>query len=365
MSAERRFEGTARAPDPDWEALLRCLRREGTPRRVHHLELFHDGEVVAALATRFGLVEDLDPAAADFGRRRELAVYRFLGFDYVRAIWDLGLETAPHSVAEDTAGLARKGGRSFLQGGSAAIRCWEDFEKHRWPDPKAFATDGLEWAARFVPEDMCLCASSGHFTEFPMWLMGMEGFCTGIYEQPDLVAAVIQRCGELQIKAIEVLLQFDRIQWIWGSDDMGFASGTFVAPAYMREHILPWHKKAAELCHARGRLYLMHACGNLYKIMEDLIEDVGVDGKHSFQDTFEPIALAKQRWGDRIALLGGVDVDFLCRYDEGAIRRYVRDALEVCMPGGGYCLGTGNSVANYIPLEHYLAMVDEGNVWRG
>jgi uroporphyrinogen decarboxylase len=30
------------------------------------------------------------------------------------------------------------------------------------------------------------------------------------------------------------------------------------------------------------------------------------------------------------------------------------------MPGGGYCLGTGNSVANYIPLDNYLAMLDEG-----
>jgi uroporphyrinogen decarboxylase len=33
------------------------------------------------------------------------------------------------------------------------------------------------------------------------------------------------------------------------------------------------------------------------------------------------------------------------------------------MPGGGYCLGTGNSVANYIPLENYLAMVDEGRLY--
>lgn len=30
------------------------------------------------------------------------------------------------------------------------------------------------------------------------------------------------------------------------------------------------------------------------------------------------------------------------------------------MPGGGYCLGTGNSVANHIPTENYLAMLDEG-----
>ena len=41
----------------------------------------------------------------------------------------------------------------------------------------------------------------------------------------------------------------------------------------------------------------------------------------------------------------------------------MRHTLDLCMPGGGYCLGTGNSVANYIPLDNYLAMLDEGRRW--
>jgi uroporphyrinogen decarboxylase len=53
-------------------------------------------------------------------------------------------------------------------------------------------------------------------------------------------------------------------------------------------------------------------------------------------------------------------VDFLCRADEAAVRQRVRDTLDACLPGGGYVLGTGNSVANYIPLRNYLAMLDEG-----
>jgi len=56
-------------------------------------------------------------------------------------------------------------------------------------------------------------------------------------------------------------------------------------------------------------------------------------------------------------------VDFLCRADETASRQRVRETLDVCHPGGGYCLGTGNSVANYIPLDHYLTMVDEGRLY--
>ena len=112
--------------------------------------------------------------------------------------------------------------------------------------------------------------------------------------------------------------------------------------------------------HQAGRPYLLHSCGNLSPILEDLIEDVGIDARHAFEDAIESVVLAKQRYGDRIALLGGIDMDFLCRATEEQVRQRVRDTLQKCMPGGGFCLGTGNSVANYLPLDNYLAMLDEG-----
>jgi uroporphyrinogen decarboxylase len=93
--------------------------------------------------------------------------------------------------------------------------------------------------------------------------------------------------------------------------------------------------------------------------MPALIE-AGIDGRHSFEDSIEPVTEMKIRWGDRIAILGGIDMDFLVRANEQAIRRRVRETLDVCQPGGGYCLGSGNTVANYIPVENYLIMLDEG-----
>lgn len=138
-----------------------------------------------------------------------------------------------------------------------------------------------------------------------------------------------------------------------------------ISPADTREFVLAGHKRLAEMAHAAGRPYLLHSCGNLGDILEDLIEDVRIDGKHSFEDTIEDVRDAKRSYGDRIALIGGIDVDFLCRADETAIRRRVRDTLDVCLPGGGYCLGSGNSVANYVPLDNYLAMVDEGRLYGG
>ncbi len=45
---------------------------------------------------------------------------------------------------------------------------------------------------------------------------------------------------------------------------------------------------------------------------------------------------------------------------EQEIRSRVRQTLDECMTGGGYCLGSGNSIANYIPVDNYLVMLDEG-----
>jgi uroporphyrinogen decarboxylase len=94
--------------------------------------------------------------------------------------------------------------------------------------------------------------------------------------------------------------------------------------------------------------------------MLDIIHDVKIDAKHSFEDAILPVEEAKRLYGQDVALIGGLDVDFLCRADETAIRRRVRSTLDTCHPGGGYCLGSGNSVAKYVPLENYLIMLDEG-----
>ena len=57
-------------------------------------------------------------------------------------------------------------------------------------------------------------------------------------------------------------------------------------------------------------------------------------------------------------MLGGIDVDFLCRASEPEIRKRVRETIDAMAPDGGYCLGSGNSIPDYVPAHHYLAMVE-------
>jgi uroporphyrinogen decarboxylase len=143
-------------------------------------------------------------------------------------------------------------------------------------------------------------------------------------------------------------------------DDMGHFTGTMLSPEMMRKYVFPWQKQVVEVIHSFDLPMILHSCGNLEAVMDDLIDFVGIDAKHSFEDKILPMPEVKKKYGSRIAVLGGIDVGFLTLANEDQVRAYVDRVLEACMPGGGWALGTGNSVANYIPLENYLAMLDEG-----
>ncbi|MBN2309684.1 MAG: hypothetical protein JXR94_11965 [Candidatus Hydrogenedentes bacterium] len=346
----------------DWEGLVRSIDRSAMPSRVHHIELFLDAEVQDAVCRAFHLLDGLDADDPFFPQRKQVAIQSFLGYDYVRMGLE-GMEMPLHNLAAtDTADLSREGGRQFVDEHRGPITNWDEFHAYPWPDPHAASTRSLEWYSEHLPDSMCIIGSGGfaHFAEYLTWLMGYETFCMALYEQRDLVAAISQHLIDMYEVVIQRILEFDRVKLIWGSDDMGYRGGPLASPDDLREFVLPGHKRMAEMAHAAGRPYLLHSCGDLSLLMDDLIDDVGIDAKHSFEDTIERVTDAKQAYGGQIALLGGIDLDFLCRADEAAVRERVRHTLSVCMEGGGYCLGSGNSVANYIPLGNYLAMVDEG-----
>jgi len=346
---------------PDWEAFRACILRQGTPRRVHHIELFLDGEIQDEICRRYKVADGLDPDDPFFAQKRQVALQRFLGYDYVCSRPEGVGMPLRHLQAEDTADLPRRNGRSFMEEHRGPVTTWEDFERYPWPDPAQLTTRELEWYQENLPDDMCIVARGvAHYAEYLAWLMGYESLCFALYDQRDLVRAIYERILELDRACMRLLLQFDRVTIVWGSDDMGFKTGPLIGPDDLREFVLPGHREVARMAHEAGRPYLLHSCGNVETVMEDLITDVRIDAKHSFEDAIEDVCETKRRYGDRIALLGGIDVDFLCRADEAQIRRRVRETLEVCLPGGGFCLGSGNSVANYIPVDHYLAMLDEG-----
>ena len=209
---------------------------------------------------------------------------------------------------------------------------------------------------------MAILAKSYGIFEQATNLMGYQTFSESLYDQPDLVQAVFEKIEQTYLPLNRAVLQMERVIGLWIGDDMGFRTGTLASPKHLRKYVFPIHKKIADQCHQQGKLFLMHSCGNLARIMEELIVEVGIDSKHSFEDAIQPVEDFCQQYSSRISVIGGVDVDVLARRSPDQVRSRVRDILEACSPSGAYMLGSGNSITNYVPVENFLAMVDEG--WR-
>jgi uroporphyrinogen decarboxylase len=375
-----------REPEPDAERLRKALSRSGVPDRVPFMELFADSEVMAAV-----LGKSLDYFHRELGSRREweermlslMEFYETLGYDYVTAptrdyetalkanradkgrfaLGEVGSRAYMYRASDISPDLNR-GERGWANEHTGVIANWDDFRNFDWDDPEEIAEEGnagLEWACDHVPSGMGVVSGDGTVLEPVMWMMGIENFYLSLHRQPDLVDAMFSKVGELSVVRFRLAANTGKkVLALWGSDDWGYRDKTMISPAQMRRWVFPVHREQARIAHARGSLYILHSCGNLAAIMDDVIDDVKVDAKHSFEDTFLPIAEAKKLYGHRIGLIGGVDMDFLSRRSPAEVRGYVSEVLRLCKPGGGYCLGTGNSVANYVPLENYLTMLDVG-----
>lgn len=349
-------------PTPDVTGFIAQIRGERVLSRVPFIEYIMDDVVQKPIVTDLLGREWVSPA----GDRESweayldnfIAIWRHLGYDIVRL--EIGLPFPRKGLTGDDPTMAA-GQRSWVDEHEGTITTWDQFEQYPWPDPGAVPLWILEYICENLPEGMgfVTCHGGGVY-EHMSSLLSYEQLAYLLVDDPELVRAITDRVGALIAAYYERILALPGLAMVLQGDDMGFRTGTLVSPRSLRELILPWHKKLAGMTHAKGIPYCLHSCGQISKIMPDLISDVGIDGKHSYEDAILPIEQAHERWGDRIACLGGVDVDLLTRGSEDQVRTRVRQIVEACAPGGRFALGSGNSIASYVPAESYLAMLDQG-----
>ena len=364
-------------PKPDFEEFERVIKGDKPAKRVHFVELFPDSEVVSSMVDilekkpgQFSLSTLSGPESSKTKEnflRQWINWWYKMGYDYTTIIGPgtSGLDFPGKTrKAKDTASLPREK-RNWIEEGKGMINSWEDFEKYPWPSPNKIDYSLHEFIAKNLPQGMkmMICPSSGVFEISSETLLGFEGMSYSLCDDPRLVEAVFNKVGKILYNFYKNIVELDKVGGFFQGDDMGFKTSTIVSPEVLRKLVLPWHKRFASLAHEYNKMYWLHCCGNVLALMEDFIEDVKIDAFHSFQDAIIPVREFKKRYGDRIATLGGVDVDKLCRLDEKSLREYVRNILDECMPDR-YALGSGNSIANYVPVKNYLIMMDEGMKWK-
>jgi uroporphyrinogen decarboxylase len=254
---------------------------------------------------------------------------------------------------------------AILGGRPGPIQNRADFERYPWDELAArywqVAGPQFEILSRCLPDGMLALGGVGNGVfEVSEDLVGFQYLAYLQADDPQLFADLYRRIGDLMVQIWTVFLQ--RYAGCFAicrfGDDLGFKTSTLVSPRTIRQHILPQYQRVIQLIKGAGKPFLWHSCGRIFPIMQDVI-DLGIDAKHSNEDIIAPFDEWIARYGERIGLLGGIDVDLLCQKSPAAIVEEVFErGRRFRAAARGYALGSGNSIPEYVPVDGYLAMIE-------
>ena len=341
-----RTRTTMKIAQPDFSRFEAAVSRRRLPDRVPVAEVEVDFEIMEAFLGR--PVVDLDTYCSFWQRA---------GYDYallqVRGQWLS--DSFQTKIAE---GIIRKGDmRSVSTFGSGRIHDEETFDTYPWIGPEGVYYKDVDLVENCLPVGMKLVVNVGPLFSGLWRCMGLETFAFACVDSPPLVRAIVEKMGVLLVKIVENVCQREYVGGVWLGDDIAYTQGLMVAPDFLRRQIFPFYRQIGDLCRRFGKLYIYHSDGLLAEVMDDLLA-CGIQAIHPNEPTSVDIVEVKRRWGDRLALVGNVDVDLLARGTPQQVVNATRHLIRSVGPGGGFALGSGNSVAKYVALENYRAMLD-------
>ena len=327
--------------NPDFDNILKVLAGE-KPKSPTLFEFFLNGPLIEKLTG-----EKIDIADPVSYKKVNIHAYTKAGYDYV---------TIGSGFTFKRGDVHREKSISLNDG--VLITDRQSFNAYPWQSPDEFDYSDIDRLERELANGMKFIGfGPGGVLENMISLAGYDNLCFMIADDPALVQDLADAVGSRLVRHYEILGQFKSVGAMISNDDWGFKTQPMLSPEDMRKYIIPWHKKNADTIHKSGRPAILHSCGNLESVMDDIIDDIGYDAKHSYEDTIIPVEEAYDRWGGRIAILGGIDLDFVCRSTPEKIRERSLKMLDRASEKGGYALGSGNSIPEYVPYDNYMAMI--------
>jgi uroporphyrinogen decarboxylase len=230
-----------------------------------------------------------------------------------------------------------------------------DYERFPWEEAARLDFSKFSGIQPFLPQGMKILACSGKVFTVTWMLLGFQNFCLSLYLQEELVSKVFQKIGEIQVQGAKKLSRIPNLGALWVVDDLSYGSGPMIDPKFFRKYVFPWYEELGALAKKQGLLFFFHSDGNIWPVMEDLIS-IGFDAIHPIDPTSMDIREVKTRVGKRLGILGNIHTDLLNRGTPEQVRKLTRETIRDIAPGGGFAIGSGNSVPNWARFENYQAM---------
>jgi len=233
-----------------------------------------------------------------------------------------------------------------------------------WPDPKwmdvsRIRQEALAWNRQYA----ILGGDWSPFWHDAIDLLGMENLYLKMYDEPDVLDAVLQCLVDYYAAVSERIFDAaaDALDVFFIGNDLGGQTGPLLSPGQFDRFMLPHLKRLIDLGHAYGLKVQLHCCGGFEPLLPAMIQ-AGLDGVHAIQPCCGGMDLPtlKARYGRRILFNGAIDSQHvLINGTPKLVRQRTREVLRIMTPGGGYVAGASHDyILEETPVENVTAMFD-------
>ncbi len=223
--------------------------------------------------------------------------------------------------------------------------------------PNASDLRSLKYIRGKLPDCFILLTTPGTFRFSWSMLGALEKLLFYYVADPDFCLDLARITTDFAKAVIEIAVD-EGADGIILEGDLAMKTNTFMSPGHYRRFVKPFHQEICATAHARGVPIIKHTDGNIWPILDDLLE-AGFDGIHPIQPQSMDIARVKEHVQEKTCVLGNIDCTYLlpfARTEE--VVESVRDTIRKVAPGGGYILSSSNSIHPGCKGENVIAMFE-------
>lgn len=339
---------------PNFERLRRtlyCKKSDAVPL----VELYHDIEVMDYFMGReVNTTED------------RIEFYKQAGYDYFPVKckkWFTGVKSSEEETEVSRKLRTRRKERKSFSNSETnenIISSLADFHRYDWSLHSWLKGGGdlsyLDQVSRLIPEEMKIIAWSDGIFEFFSNFIGYECFCFALNDDISFIEEVFNEVGRRAAEAFDRVASHPAVGAIWLADDIGFTEGLLWSPILMRKYLFPWYKKIGESAKKYNKPFIFHSDGRLWDVIPDLL-DAGINALQPIEPkSWNPVEI-KRRYGDKLCILGTIDLDLICRGTIDEVIEMTKDHIDLFRKEGGFAVGTSNTPTYYMNQENYKAVL--------
>lgn len=217
--------------------------------------------------------------------------------------------------------------------------------------PARLPKDYAQYVELYRNREFPLQLTCGGVYGFARTMMGDEALCYAIYDEPEMVADIINTYIDMCLKLWEVLcrdIDFDLIE-CW--EDMASKTGAIISPASFNQFLAPNYRKIRAFADAhRIPLVLVDCDGNVNELAKDMVAN-GVNAMYPFEVGAGCDVLKVLDANPRLGALGCLEKN-ACALGKDAIDEQMEIA-KTLIKHGRIIPGPDHFVLENVPFENY------------